>query len=208
MKKYLLALLPLAVIMTGCEDPCEKGIALRNDEATLEAVVNETILSPSTLGNTCYSVSSDWNKTLEKGASFATRVANNHFYYEERECMDGHYEHRCDFGAYPGGPYPGSPHDPFPYPPSYGGCDRVFVCDRVKTTPHTKDGYEQALEISRLLRVIKNNLGEACLANAGGNTVAALAALVQAKSNFASTEQNTDYVLNKAGCFDRSRRGD
>lgn len=203
MKKSLLALLPLAVFAAGCEDPCTKGIELRNDETTLETLVNGTILQPSTLANTCYQIGKSWNKTLSKGSKFATKVANDYFYYEERQCLRGHYERRCDY--YPG--YPGSPHDPYPYP-GYGYCDRVFVCDDLKVTPHKKDGYDQALEVSRLLLVIKNNLGEACLANANNDTVGALAALVKAKTNFGPTQENTDYVLNKAGCFDRARRGD
>lgn len=200
MKKYLMAILPLALLAAGCEDPCDKGISLRNDEALLEATFYETLLTPSQLPALCYSVGKSWNKKLTNGAMFADKMADEHFYSESRRCVSGHEETRCrrTWDRYP------SPGEPYrPYPP-YLYCRKVFVCDDIKVTPHKKDGYEQAIETARLLRVTKNQVGDACVANASGDTVSALANLAMAKSTLTNAQSNTDYVLTKAGCYNRA----
>lgn len=204
-KLSLLAVLALALLGAGCEDPCEKGLALRNDEAQLEALVANTVLSPSALGGTCEQVSNHWNKVLQKGSDFASRMATEYFYSEEQYCTRGHYDRRCDYDP----SYPNYP-DPSHTLPPHGRtvCGPYYVCDDLETIPHKRDGYEQALEVYRQLWLVKDDLRQACAANAVGDTVGALAALNKSKGDLASVEKNTDYVLNRAGCFKSSRRGD
>lgn len=209
MKKYLWSVLPLALFAAGCEDPCETGINLRNDEATLEAVLYETLLQPSILPATCSEVSKSWNKKLANGARFASKIADEHFYGETRECLSGHYVESCrgdaDSHTFPHQfPYdPSQPREPFDPRPPQSDCRKEFICSDMKVMPHKKDGYDQAKEVSRLLLGVKTGITNACLANAAGDIGSALAHATEAKARIPLVKQKTDYVLTKAGCFNR-----
>lgn len=206
MKKYLLAILPLAVFAAGCEDPCERGIALRNDQAMLEAVLYETLLQPTTLPATCYAVSKTWSRKLIGASRFASKMADEHFYSAKRECTAGHYEQRCFHPGYPdrNGPFfPRDPREPyFPTTPRLD-CRAVYVCDHSEVIVNKKDGYEQAKRVAVLLYGVRHDMLNACKANASGDVVGAMASITKAKSRLPLIEEKTDYVLSKAGCFDR-----
>src|SRR5690242_17416857 len=121
-KGYWWTTLPLAIFIAGCEDPCKTGVELRNNEVALETAVASAIAEPSALAKTCYEFTKSWSQRLTNGARFATKAASDYFYYEDRQCIDGHYDYRCHYGAYPDPRY-----SDYPGLPNYDDCHHAFV---------------------------------------------------------------------------------
>lgn len=196
MNKFLLAVLPLALFAAGCND-CKKGSELKAELVRLETQVTGTMAQPSNFGATCLDFQAEWNKKLQKGSRFADYVANNYFYSETRRCVRGHNERRCeymwdDYGS--GRPY------------RRWHCYNYYVCDQVDVIPHKKDGYDQAKELSQLLAGARGDLMSACAAHERSADAEAYLHLTSAKIKLSASQNDADYVLNRAGCD--GRRGD
>ncbi len=208
MKKLILAILPAAMLFTGCENACDTGLVLKGKLQSLETTVMGTITSPGAMDTSCAGFRATSIRELHEGSKFAARVADDYFYSEERFCRAGHYVQQCSYGSYyPGHPghhpgYPGYPGYPGQYPPYYD-CQNVFVCDDLQIIPHKKDGFEDAMELSSLLASSEGNLSGGCAAHDRGADVDALAHLAQAKGELHNAVDSAEVVLTKAGCYER-----
>jgi outer membrane murein-binding lipoprotein Lpp len=202
MKKFLLAALPAAALLVaGCND-CEKLAKVSEKAQDLEVQVTGTMATPSAFAGLCHAYKHDWEKGLAKGAAFADDLATRRFYYEDNTCLAGHYEYYrdCDFG--PGGPHHGG---------GGGHCvrERYFVCDRNQVTPHKKDGFEDAKNLSTLLSGTNGDLTAACTAYEYGRQAEGIAYLVATKIKLSAAQNTAETVATKLGCEDQqNRKGD
>ena len=201
MTKFILALLPAAMLFTGCENACDTGFVLKSKLQTLETTVLGTISSPESLTNSCTGFRATSNRELLEGANFAARVAHDYFYSEQRFCRTGHNVQQC--GTQYGPQAPAFPR--LPGNPGFG-CQNYFVCDSARVVGHKKDGYDDAMELSSLLTSTEGNLSGGCSAHDRGADIDALSHLVQAKSQIHQALDSAEVVLTKAGCYER--RGD
>jgi hypothetical protein len=189
--RLIYALLPTAaLIFAGC-DECEKAFELKNDLYSLETLVTGTMGQPSRIEESC-KIFQGWYSRLAEGSNFADRVADTHFYWIDRYCVSGHYERRCHWVG-------GSRR----HGDGYWSCHSYYVCDFYESRGHKKDGYDQAKELARLLTGARGDLTSACASNSSGNGVDAVLNLTQAKIKLSASQNDADYVLQKAGCYDR-----
>lgn len=182
-----------ALAFSGCEDACQKGLQLKTDLTRLETIVSGTIVQMSNMNQSCADVRKNWRPELVQASDFALRVAQNYFYSEEHHCIGYHYERQCWWERYP-------------HSPGYYHCRDVAVCDRYEVIPHKSDGYEQAVDLSRTLRGSADDLESACLAHERNMDAEALVKLLTAKEQIKAAQDDTEYVLQRAGCYER--RGD
>lgn len=187
----LAATLALAAVGAGCEDPCERGLELRADVTSYETTVTEMIGNPNSLEGSCATFAG-WQPKLSGHSNFARRVAYDYFYTESNRCVAWGVERRC-WSEYRHGR-------------RYVRCHNYQVCRAYERVPHRHDGFAQANELSDLLLRAKTDLGNSCTAYQNGKVTEAQEILGHAKLKFQASQQNADYVLTRAGCY--NRRGD
>lgn len=191
-KISVLAVLTLALLGAGCEDPCERGLELRNDVTNYSATVASLTGQATDLSTTCATVS-PWQPKLTGHSNFARRVAHEHFQSVESRCVSWGYERRCWNERYRDGR-------------RYVRCENYSVCRMYERIPHRRDGFDQANELASLLSGVKTDLTGACTAAQNGQTEQAREHLGHAQIKLTGSIHHADYVLTRAGCYDR--RGD
>lgn len=184
----LAATLSLAAFGAGCEDPCEQGLELRSDVTSYEATVTEMIGQPAKLERSCETFAG-WQPKLSNHSNFSRRVAYNYFYTESNRCIAWGIERRC-WAEYHHGR-------------RYVRCQDYQVCRAYDRMPHWHDGFAQATELSDLLMRVKTDLSNSCTAFQNGKVAEAQDILGHAKIKFQASQQNADYVLTRAGCYNR-----
>lgn len=187
-KLALLAVLTLALLGAGCEDPCEQGLALRNDATTYSATVSTLISQTGDITQACATVA-PWQPKLTSYSNFARHVAYDYFYAEESRCASWGYERRCYVERHHGR--------------RYTRCYDQSVCRFYERTPYRRDGFDQANELSDLMRNLKSDFTGVCVAFQNGQNDQVRDYLGHAKIKLDASIQNADYVLTRAGCYDR-----
>lgn len=185
----LVSALSLAALGVGCDDPCKKGASLRTDVTKYEEQVTSLMSNPYATLSTCPTVN-PWQSKLSKHSNFAGRAAYDYFYGEQRSCISWGHETRC-YNDYHNGR-------------RHRHCSNYDVCRLYESHSYKRDGFDQAQSLSSLLMNAKQDLSSACYSVQSGQYDEAREYLGHAKVKFQAALQDTDYVLTRAGCYDRA----
>jgi hypothetical protein len=190
MKHFSLKNLSLlfSVFLASCNF-CEKAIKFQKQIDVLSYHINEAASSPLNVANTCEVLKENGFKVLKKASQYLEEAAYDEFYYTSNQCVEGYWTRRCNW--YPNPPFP-----------PYRSCYDYYVCVRYQTITKKLPGFEESLEISKLLKQVLSFTIQACETSKNGDNDKATLIFSSANAILKGVyKDQTTQLMSKAMCY-------